>query len=82
MLNERKYNSYYEVMRDGKEIVIISKDELADSAIFYMTRAGVICSFNRSFGLMDRPDMSKERFERHIRKMLDEGSSVIVRGSY
>ena len=77
----KTYKTHYEALQDGREIVIISNDPLADSAIFYATRTGNIYSFNRSNGVMARPDMTPERLEKHITKMHNEGAEIYLRGT-
>jgi len=77
----KTYKTHYEALQDGREIVIISKDERSDSAIFYADRAGNIYSFNRSLGDMKRPDMTPERLEKHITQMFNEGATIFLRGA-
>ena len=77
----KTYKSHYEALKDGKEIVIISKDQRADSAIFWADSFGNIYSFNRSFGCLERSDMNPERLENHIIKMHEAGAEIFLRGA-
>lgn len=77
----KTYKTHYEALKDGKEIVIISKNQRADSAIFWADSFGNIYSFNRSFGSMKRDDMTPERLEKHITKMHEEEAEIFLRGA-
>lgn len=66
-------------IENGSEVVIISASFGDDSAIFWMEN-GVIYSFNRSFGIMERTDMNIDRLKNHLQNMHNEGASMFVRG--
>ena len=71
---------WIQALKSGSEIVIISAELGDDSAIFWMDRNGTIHSFNRSFGVMNRPDMDVDRLKEHLQTMHKEGASIFVRG--
>lgn len=39
---------------------------------------GSIASYNASFGWMDRPEMTAERLERHVKQMTEDGFRVTI----
>lgn len=71
---------WIQALKSGSEIVIISAELGDDSAIFWMDRNDTIHSFNRSFGVMKRPDMDVDRLKEHLQTMHEEGASIFVRG--
>ena len=75
-------HDYIKALNQGSEIVIISSDELANSAIFYKTEDGGMCCFSRFMGLMKRDDMSDKRLLKHLAKMESEGAQIFVRGTF
>ena len=77
-MKEKFINDTIQAMKDGSEVVIISNDFQCDSAIFWIND-GVLFSFCREFGVMERTDMNMDRFKNHLRRMIEE-SSVFVRG--
>jgi len=66
-------------LKRGAEIVIVSGNIGDDSTVFWMTDC-VLYSFSRSFGVMERTDMSIDRLKEHLRNMRNEGTSIFVRG--
>lgn len=70
---------YFEAIKHGKEIVIISSEEKCYSCIFWMND-GIFYSFTRSFGVMKRTDMTGKRFTDHIKNMLSENAKIYIRG--
>lgn len=67
-------------LKNGSEIVIISDDPDTNSAIFWTDRAGVIYSFTREFGVMERSDLTFDRLEKHLKNMDAENAHIFFRG--
>lgn len=72
-------NGYIKALNAGSEVVIISKNTNDDSCIFWKT-CGTYYSFNRSFHVLERTDMTDDRFLAHIQKMGQEGAQFFIRG--
>jgi hypothetical protein len=77
-MKEKFINDTIQAMKDGSEVVIISNDFQYDSSIFWIND-GVLFSFCRGLGVMERTDMNMDGFKNHLRRMIEE-SSVFVRG--
>lgn len=73
-------NPYIEALNSHKEIVIVSQDDREYSAIFWKDKAGIICSFNYSFGVLKRPEYTNERLLEHIENMQKENALIFIRG--
>ena len=73
-------NGYIKALNMGKEVVIVSGGIFDNSAIFWK-QDGIIKSFTRSFGVMERPDMTEQRFIDHIEALAREGAQFFIRGT-
>lgn len=73
---------YSDLLKSGREIVVIDNtNEYCDSAIFwYSNYEKCYYSFNRSMGILERPDMTDDRFNQHMENMKKEDASIFVRG--
>ena len=67
-------------LKAGKEIVVISNDKHADSAIFFINWQGKLMSWSRSIGLAERTDLTFERLGKHLYKYATTEGQVFVRG--
>lgn len=67
-------------LKQGKEIVIVSADPDANSAIFWLNSDDIICSFNTVFGIIVRPDLTLDRLQEHLENMRTEHAYIYVRG--
>ena len=72
-------NKYLEAINKGRGITIIAQNELADSATFWKSGTQYR-SFSLNFGIMDRSDMTDERFIKHMEKMENENALIFIRG--
>lgn len=63
----------------GRELVVISPDESANSAVFHATRSGKIRVFAVAFGDIDHPEPSK--LAAHFDKLQKEGCALHLRGA-
>ena len=66
-------------LKNGSEIVVVDSDCNCDSAVFWWHN-GVFYSFNRSFGVVPRSDLSINILEEHLNNMLSENASIFIRG--
>lgn len=73
-------NPYIDALNKHREIVIVSQNENEYSAIFWKDAAGIICSFNYSFGILKRPEYTNERFLEHIKAMQEDNALIFIRG--
>lgn len=67
-------------LKNGSEIIIISDDPDTNSAIFWTDRAGVIYSFTRAFGTIERTDLTISSLKEHFEQMEKENALIFVRG--
>lgn len=69
-------------LKQGREIVIVSNDENANSAIFYMSRNGVVYVFSRAFEIIKHGATGQDynRLVDHFNNMIDEGANIYIRG--
>lgn len=70
---------YEKVLKAGAEIVVVDSDCNFDSAVFWWHN-GIFYSFNRSFGVVPRSDLSFDILEEHLNNMLSENASIFIRG--
>lgn len=70
---------FVQALKDGREVVVIAADTLADSAVFFVD-GGTLFSFSRAFGVMKRDDLSFEEVRAHFARMLSEGAQLFIRG--
>ena len=73
-----KTEKYYNALKAGREVVILGSHD-QNSSVFWMA-GGVICSWTRELGMMERDDMTADRFTNHCKKMLDEHCLLFIRG--
>lgn len=73
---------YTEALKDGREIVVIAKDEFFDSAIFHMDEKGTLYTYTVNFGEFPRnkTEYNPEQLEEHFKSILSEGGYIFVRG--
>lgn len=73
-------NPYIEALNKHREVVIVSNNDREYSAIFWKDAAGIICSFNHTFGILKRPEYTNERFLEHIKTMQEDNALIFIRG--
>lgn len=73
-------NKYIEALNNHKEVVIVSRNENEQSAIFWKSSIGEYHSFNIEFSVLSRPDYSDDRFINHIETMQKENAYIFIRG--
>lgn len=72
---------YIEALKAGKEIVIVSNNDLYYSSIFYY-EDNVLYTFSRAFGVLRRTkkDFSFTDLRQHFENMEKENAFIFVRG--
>lgn len=72
---------YIEALKAGKEIVIVSSNDLYYSSIFYY-KDNVIYTFSRAFGVLKRTEkeISLNDLRQHFENMEKENAFIFVRG--
>ena len=76
-----KSAEYCKALKSGREVVIMAMSNKSRelTTIFWMD-GNMIYSWNREFGMVDREDMTLERFAQHCDKMRESGHAVAIRG--
>ena len=69
---------YEKALRDGREIVVVSKWENFNSSVFWFN-GETLFTFSRAFGVVPRSDITFSDLEKHLLQMGNEGS-VFIRG--
>ena len=76
-----KSTEYVKAIKAGREVVITPLCDKSHelTTVFWMVD-GTVMSWNRELGMMERGDMSRERFASHCDRMREDGKAVMIRG--